>query len=323
MSKPNIVILETQPFDADGDLDFSPLHALGDLTLYPRTLPHETAERLADAEIAFTNKVRIGAAEMDAARNLRLISVLATGHDVVDSAAAKERNITVCNVPGYSTPSTAQTTIALLLELCHHVGEHAATVRDGGWTRAGIWSFWEKTPLELEGKTLVLIGLGAVGMRVARIAEALGMSVHAAAIPNREYEPDTAYPRLPLETALAEADVVSLHCPLTPETRHLMNAERLALLKPTALLVNTARGLLVDETALADALRSGRLTGYAADVLSVEPPPPDNPLLSAPNCLITPHFAWASRASRSRLLAESIENVRAFLSGSPRNVVNR
>jgi glycerate dehydrogenase len=317
-----IVVLETNPFDADGDLDWSPLRALGELTLHPRTRPEETAERIAGAEVVYTNKVRIGAAEMDGASRLQLISVLATGYDVVDVAAARERGITVCNVPGYSTPSTAQTTVALLLELCHHVGNHANTVRAGGWTAAGIWSFWEQTPVELEGKTLALVGLGAVGMRVARIAEALGMTVHAVAIPGRVYEPDTPYPRLPLEEALATADVVSLHCPLTPETRGLINAERLAKMKPTAFLINTARGLLIDEAALADALNSGRIAGYAADVLSVEPPPPDNPLLSAPNCLITPHYAWTSHASRSRLMAESVENVRAFLTGTPRNVVN-
>lgn len=317
-----IVVLETNPFDADGDLDWTPLHALGELILHPRTRPEETAERIAEAEVVYTNKVRIGATEIEGASRLQLISVLATGYDVVDVAAARDRGVRVCNVPGYSTPSTAQTTIALLLELCHHVGEHARTVREGGWTEAGIWSFWERTPVELEGKTLALVGLGAVGMRVARIAEALGMTVHAVAVPGRVYEPDTPYPRLPLDEALMAADVISLHCPLTPETRSLINAERLAKMKQTAFLVNTARGLLIDEVALADALHSGRIAGYAADVLSVEPPSSDNPLLAAPNCLITPHFAWTSSASRSRLMAESVENVRAFLAGTPRNVVN-
>jgi glycerate dehydrogenase len=319
-----IVVLETQPFDADGDLDWGPLRGLGDLTLYPRTRPDEAAARVAGADAVYTNKVRLGPAEFDAAGpSLRFVGVLATGYDVVDVAAARARGVTVCNVPGYSTPSTAQTAVALLLELCSRVGEHAAAVREGEWAHRGVWSFWHRAPVELDGKTLCVIGMGQVGRRVAAVASALGMDVITAALPGREEASGSSpYPRVPLDAALARADAVSLHVPLTPATRGLMDAERLALLKPGALLVNTGRGPLVDEAAVAAALRSNRLGGYAADVLSTEPPADDNPLLSAPNCLVTPHYAWASRESRSRLMAESVENLRAFLAGRPRNVVS-
>lgn len=321
-----IVVLETMPFDAEGDMDWTALRALGKVTLYPRTLPEQAEERLADADIAFSNKVPVGAREMDAAPRLRLINVIATGYDVVDVAEARRRGVTVCNVPAYSTASTAQTTVALLLELCHHVGRHSEEVRAGAWQREGIWSFWRETPVEMDGKTLAIVGLGAVGGRVARIAEAIGMRVVAAQVPGREGGASAAgpspYPRLPLDDALAAADVVSLHCPLTPQTRGMMNVGRLALMKPTAFLVNSSRGLLVDEAAVAEALRSGRLAGYAADVLSTEPPASDNPLLSAPRCILTPHYAWTSRESRRRLLAISVENVRAFLAGAPQNVVS-
>jgi glycerate dehydrogenase len=317
-----IAVLETLPLDADGDMDWEPLRALGDVTLHGRTAPEETAVRVAGADVVISNKVRLGPAEMDAAGpNLRLVSVLATGYDVVDVTAARERGVTVCNVPGYSTPSTAQTAVALLLELACRVGDHAARVRVGDWTRSGTWTFWDPAPVELDGKTLVLVGLGQVGGRVARVAEALGMRVIAANLPGRTGG-SGPYPRLPLDAALRVADAISLHIPLTSETRGLLNAGRVALLKPSAFVVNTARGPVVDEAAVADALHAGRLAGYAADVLSTEPPLADNPLLSAPRCLITPHYAWASRESRSRLLAESVENVRAFLAGSPRNVVS-
>lgn len=317
-----IVVLDALPLDAEGDMDWSPLRAMGELVLYPQTKPEETAARIMGAYAVYSNKVRLTAYHFANAPDLRLVSVLATGHDIVDGAAARQHGVTVCNVPGYSTPSTAQTTIALLLELCHYAGEHAVRVREGGWTEAGIWSFWLHTPIELAEKTLVIVGLGAVGKRVAQIAEALGMQVIAAQVPGRETTGTTAIQRIPLEDALSVADVISLHCPLTPGTRGLMNAERLAHLKAGAFIVNTARGALVDDAAIVAALESGHLGGYAADVLSVEPPPVDHPLFTAPRCIITPHNAWASYASRSRLLAESIENLRAFYAGAPRNVVS-
>lgn len=310
-----IVVLDALP--ATDGLDTAALAACGELVVFDATPAEETAAHVTGAQIVVTNKVRLGAPEMDAAPELKLIAVLATGYDIIDTAAAVSRGIAVCNVRGYSTPSTAQTTIALLLEMTHQAGRHAAAVRAGEWTRRGVWSWWEKAPVELEGKTLAILGMGAIGSRVARIAEALGMRVQAVQLPGRPPRPD----RLPLDRVLPEADVVSLHCPLTPQTHRLVDASFLARLKPGARLINIARGPLIDEQAVADALRSGRLAGYAADVLAAEPPPADHPLQRAPNCLLTPHYAWASRAARERLLAETVENIRAFLAGAPRNVV--
>ena len=209
-----IVVLDALPLDADIDMDWSPLRALGELTLYPQTAPEETAARIADATVVFTNKVRLTADHFAAAPNLRLVSVLATGHDIVDSAAAREQSVTVCNVPGYSTPSTAQTTVALLLELCHHVGDHARRVRAGAWTDAGIWSYWETTPVELAGLRMLLIGRGAIGTQVGYVAAALGMTVQAAQLPGREAKAGTEY--IPLDIGLAEVDVVSLPLPADP-----------------------------------------------------------------------------------------------------------
>lgn len=318
-----IVVLETLPLDADHDLDWSPLRALGDVSLWERTRPEETATRIAGADALFTNKVRLGAAEMDAAgQGLRFIGVTATGYDVVDIAEARRRGITVCNVPSYSAAITAQTAVALLLELAQRAGLHAEAVRAGEWQRRGVWSFWLTPQIELEGKTLAIVGLGAIGGRVARVAEALGMHVLAAQLSHRPSRTESRFPRIPLDEALAQADAVSLHIPLTPDTRHLFDAARLARMKPGALLVNAARGPVVDDAAVADALNAGHLAGYAADVLTTEPPAPDNPLLTAPNCLLTPHLAWTSRPARERLLTTSIENLRRFLAGQPQNVVS-
>ena len=317
----DIVVLDALPLNP-GDLDWGPLAALGNLRMYEHTSPGEVAERIAGAGVVYTNKVRLDRAAFAAASDLRLVSVIATGYDVVDVDAAREHGVTVCNVPGYSTPSTAQTAIALLLELAYRVGAHADAVRAGEWTRRNTWSFRDHPLVELADKTLVIVGLGAIGGRVAQIGAALGMRVVAAQFPGRPSGGSSPYPRLPLDDAFAIADVVSLHCPLTPATRGLVSASRLARMKPGAFLVNTSRGPLVDEAALAEALHAGRLGGYAADVLAVEPPPAEHPLLRAPNCLITPHLAWASRESRQRLLDASVENLRAFLAGTPQNVVS-
>jgi glycerate dehydrogenase len=314
-------VLDSLPLDADQYLDWSAMAALGTLTLHPQTTPEQVAERIADAAIVLTNKVSLRALELQQAPALRLISVLATGYDVVDVATAREHKITVCNVPGYSTPSTAQTTIALLLELCHRVGEHTRLVQDGEWQRRNTWSWWSTAPRELAGKTLLLIGSGQIGTQVGRIALALGMTVLAAHFPDRPRK-DTEFSCLPLGDALPQADVVSLHVPLTPTTDTLVDATFLYHLKPGALLINTARGRLVDEAAVAASLQTGRLGGFAADVLSTEPPSAANPLLTAPHCIITPHFAWASRESRQRLLSASVGNINAFLDGRPQNVVS-
>jgi glycerate dehydrogenase len=318
-----IVVLDALPLDADHDLDWSPLEAIGDVIRHEHTLPQETAERIKGTDAVYTNKARLGAADMDAAGpGLKFIGVLATGYDVVDTAAAKERGISVSNVPGYSAAFTAQTAIALLLELSQHIGVHSDAVRSGEWQKRNIWSFWQTPMVELEGMTLVVVGLGAVGGRVAKIAQAFGMTVISAQLPHRPEKKDNIpYQRLPLDEALAQADAVSLHCPLTPETRGLINADRLARLKPGALLVNAARGPVVDDDAVSEALRSGHLAGFAADVMAPEPPAPDNPLLSAPNAVLTPHLGWASRPARERLVAVSAANLQSFLNGAPQNRV--
>lgn len=319
-----IVVLDALPLDANHDLDWSPLEKIGEVTRYERTSAEETAVRISGADAVYTNKVRLQSAEMDAAGpSLKFIGVLATGYDVVETAAAKERGITVSNVPGYSAAFTAQTAIALLLELSQHVGAPSDAVRGGEWQKRDLWSFWQTPLIELDGKTLVIVGLGAVGGRVAKIAEALGMTVISAQLPNRpETKGDGShYLRLPLGEALARADAVSLHCPLTPETRGLINTERLAQLKTGALLVNAARGPVVDDAAVTAALLSGHLAAFAADVMTPEPPAADNPLLSAPNTILTPHLGWASRPARLRLLTISATNLSGYLSGAPQNLV--
>ncbi|MBV9868072.1 MAG: D-2-hydroxyacid dehydrogenase [Abitibacteriaceae bacterium] len=315
------MVLDSLPLNP-GDLDWTPLRELGDLTLFENTSPAEVAERVRDADVVYTNKVRVRADALGAASNLKLVSVLATGYDIIDLDAARQQGVTVCNVPAYGTNSVAQTTIALLLELTHHAGAHDAAIRDGQWQRAGFFSFWNYPLVELADKTLLIVGMGAIGSKVAQIATALGMKVSAAQLPGRTASGQAAYPRVPLQEALPQADVISLHTPLTPETRALINAERLSQMKQTALLLNTARGLLVDEAALAEALRDGRIAGYAADVLSTEPPASDNPLFNAPHCNLTPHLSWASFESRQRLMNASVENLRAFLLGKPQNVVS-
>lgn len=316
----NITVLDARPLDV-GDMDWAPLQSLGTLTLHDNTAPGNIARRVSGAQAIFSNKVEVGGAEMDAEPELKYIGVFATGYNNIDVGAAQDRGITVCNVPGYGTNFVAQTTLALLLELCHRAGAHDTAIRNGEWQKAGAFSFWNGPLIDLDGKTLVIVGLGAIGRRVAHIVRALGMKVIAAQLPGRE-STDTEFPRVPLNEALSQADMVSLHCPLSEQTRELINAERLQLMKPTALLVNTARGLLVNEADLAAALQNGVIAAYAGDVLSKEPPPVDNPLLSAPNCILTPHFSWASRESRQRLLNTAVENLRRFLDGAPQNVVS-
>ena len=316
-----IVVLDARPADM-GDMDWSPLRALGELTLHPNTAPDEVAARIAQAHIVLTNKVKLPASAFEAAPALQLVSVLATGYDGIDLEAARRAGVTVCNVPAYSTASTAQTAVALLLELTQHAGAHDGAVKAGDWTRSPAFAFWNFPLCELDGKTLVIIGLGSIGQRVAAVCEALGMKIVVGALAGRESKSDSLYPRLPLDDALPLADVVSLHCPATPETRGLVDAEFLGKMKPSAFLINTSRGVVLDESAVANALKNGKLAGFAADVLSVEPPPADNPLLSAPNTILTPHIAWASTESRRRLLSVSAENVRAFLDGNAQNVVS-
>lgn len=316
-----IVVLDGHTLNP-GDLSWDELAALGDLTVHPRT-PAELVEvRAHGAEIVLTNKVVLDRATLARLPQLRYLGVLATGTNVVDLAAARERGIPVTNVPGYSTASVAQMVFALLLELTQQVGQHAALVRAGRWSASPDFAFWERPLVELDGQILGLVGFGAIGRRVAAIGAALGMQVLVHTAHPERHADATAVTFVPLEELLRRSDVVSLHCPLTPSTQGLLDARRLALLKPTALLINTGRGPLVDAAALAAALNGGRLAGAGLDVLTEEPPPLDNPLLSAANCVITPHIAWATRAARLRLMATVVANLRAFLAGTPQHVVN-
>lgn len=303
-----------------GDLDWSPLGVLGEVTVHERTPAELTLARAAGAQVVLTNKVVLGAAEMAALPELRYIGVLATGYNVVDVAAARERGVVVTNVPAYSTPSVAQHVFALLLELTRGVGHHAGRVRQGRWSASPDFAFWETPQVELAGLTFGIIGFGAIGQAVARIAQAFDMRVLVCTRTSRP----AAWPEVRfvgLDELFALADVISLHCPLTEETRGLVDAPRLAAMKPTAYLLNTGRGPLVDEAALAAALHAGQIAGAGLDVLCQEPPAADNPLFTAPHCLITPHLAWATTAARQRLLDVAIDNVRAFLGGREQNRV--
>lgn len=315
-----IVVLDSAPLD-NGDLDWAAIRDLGELELYPATTPDQVDERLAGADVAVTNKVAIREDNLQAATGLKLITVLATGYDVVDVHAAGNQGVAVSNVPGYSAAFTAQTAIALLLELANRAGEHSASVRAGEWTNSPTFSYW-KTPLvELAGKTMLVVGLGSIGRRVAAIANAIGLRIVVAQFPGRD-SGDSIYPRVPVDEGFAIADAISLHAPLTDQTRELVNARRLGLLDAGALIVNTSRGGLINEQDVADALTSGLLAGYGADVLSKEPPPANNPLLTAPNAIITPHYGWASIDARRRIMDETAQNIAAFIAGKPRNIVN-
>lgn len=307
-----------------GDSSWAPLAACGTLTVYDRSQPSEIVPRAQAAQIVLVNKTKLGRDALTQLPRLLGISVLATGVDAIDVAAATELGIPVCNVPAYSTASVAQHTLALLLELCHRVGLHDTSVHEGEWQRALDYCYWKSPLEELEGKTLGIVGFGAIGRRVAQAARALGMEVCAARLDSRRTERpgSESVTRLDLDELFSAADVISLHCPLTPQTAQLVSARRLQLLKPSAFLINTARGGLIDEAALRRALDAGALAGAALDVLSSEPPRPDNPLLGAPRCVITPHLAWSSFRARQRLLSTSVDNVRAILNGTPLHVVN-
>ena len=315
----NIVVLDGFTLNP-GDLSWAELQSLGPCAIYERTPPAEVLARAAAAEVLLTNKTELARDTIQHLPRLQYIGVLATGTNVVDLAAARARGIPVTNVPTYGTKSVAQLTFALLLELAQHPGHHAQTVREGRWTRSTDFCYWDFPLIELDGLTLGIVGFGRIGRAVGDLAAAFGLKV-LAFDPVAEAPPP--FVRLvELDALFRESDIVSLHCPLTPQAANLVNAHRLALMKPTAFLLNTSRGPLVDESALAEALNSGRIAGAALDVLSAEPPRADNPLLTAKNCLITPHLAWATRAARSRLMQTAVANVRAFLQGKPQNVVN-
>lgn len=295
-----------------GDLSWRGLEALGEVTVYDRTPESLLLDRVQGAAAVLTNKTPLNRESLAALPGLRYIGVLATGYNVVDTAAARERGIVVTNVPAYGTASVAQLTIALLLELCHHVGAHGEAVRRGEWTASQDWSFWKTPQVELAGKTFGCVGLGRIGRQTAQIAEALGMRV---VVHSRSQG-------IGLEALLAQSDVVSLHCPLFLETRGLLGASQFQRMKPSAFLLNTSRGPLVVEQELADALNAGTIAGAGVDVLSVEPPAEGSPLFTARNCIVTPHIAWATREARGRLMEIATQNVSAFAGGAPENVVN-
>ena len=316
----NIVLLDAHTANP-GDLSWSEFESLGSCTAYDRTPPDQIVERARDAEIIITNKAPLTRATIEALPKLKYIGVIATGYNVVDVAAAKERGVVVTNVPGYSSPSVAQAVFSLLLELTNRTGHHAAEVTQGRWAACPDFCFWDYPIIELHGLTLGLVGWGDIAQAVARIAQAFGMKVIAT---RRQWTspPPEGIVAASLDEVLSQSDVVSLHCPLTDSTKHMINAASLDQMKATAFLINTARGPLVDEQALADALNTGRIAGAGLDVLSVEPPAPGHPLFAAKNCLITPHIAWGSRESRRRLIAKAADNVRKWQSGTTVNKVN-
>lgn len=318
-----IVILDGYT-ENPGDLSWDALAALGDLTVYDRssrTDQQEAIDRIGDAEIVITNKTPITRAVLDACPSVRFIGVLATGYNVVDTACTRERGIPVSNVPAYGTAAVGQFTIALLLEICHHVAHHSETVFAGKWEHCPDFCYWDYPLIELDGKTMGIIGFGRIGQATGRIAKALGMRVLATGSrPCPEVEAIAEY--TDLDTLLANSDVIALHCPLFPETAGIINRETIAKMKDGVILLNSARGGLVVEQDLADALNSGKVAAAGLDVVSTEPIQGDNPLLKAKNCIITPHIAWGSKESRQRIMDCTVKNVQAFLAGKPVNTVN-
>lgn len=317
-----IVILDGYTINP-GDLSWDGLKELGELTVYDRTEKtlEATVQRIGDADAVFTSKVPITEEVLRRCPNLKFIGVLATGYNVVDTAAARDRNIPVCNVPAYSTAAVAQTTFALLLELCVRVGHHNDAVHSGRWCKCADFCFCDFPIMELDGKTMGIIGFGNIGQAVGRIARAFGMNVLAAG--SRPTDAGRAIAQyVDLDTLLAKSDVISLHCPLFPETEKIINKESIAKMRDGVLILNTSRGPLIDGEALAEALKTGKVAGAGVDVLSQEPPEETDPLLTAPNCFITPHLAWASIEARGRLIDITVNNLRRFIQGAPVNVVN-
>jgi len=321
MKKSSIVILDGYTADPSG-LSWKQLEEIGALTVYDRTPPEETVSRAKDAEIVLTNKVCLRRPEIEQLPRLKYIGVLATGYNVVDLEAAREHGIIVTNVPAYSTESVAQMVFAHLLAVANHTEHYARQNREGKWTASPDFCYWDTQLTELSGKTFGIVGLGNIGRRVAAIAQAFGMKVVAYTSKQADELPAGIAKRT-MDQLLMESDVLSLHCPLTPDTKHLINRQTLQRMKPTAILINTGRGPLVNDQDVADALQGKRLSAFCADVLTEEPPRADNPLLQCENAYITPHIAWATNEARSRLIDVAVNNVMAFAAGKPVNVVNR
>ena len=317
-----IVILDGYTLNP-GDLSWGRLEEIGEVTVYDRTPSDKIVERVGDADVVFTNKTPISRETLDACKNVKFIGILATGYNVVDVAAAKERGIPVSNIPTYGTDAVSQFAIALLLELCHHVGEHSDAVKRGDWTNNQDWCFWNHPLIELSGKTMGIIGFGRIGQGTARIAQALGMKVLAYdSYRIAELESDTLR-YVDLDELYKESDVISLHCPLFLETEGIINKNSIAKMKDGVMIINDSRGPLIVEEDLRDALNSGKVGGAALDVVSTEPIRADNPLLQAKNIIITPHIAWAPIESRQRLMDIAVDNLKAFTEGAPVNVVNK
>lgn len=315
-----IVILDAFTLNP-GDLSWAELRKSGEVEIYDRTASHEIVERAKDAEAVLTNKTVLSKETINALPNLKYIGVMATGYNVVDIEVAKENGIVVTNAPAYSTPSTAQHAFALILELTNRVGVHSESVKNGDWVTANDFSYWKTPLMQLSGKTMGIIGFGKIGKEVAKIAMAFGLTIivnHKH--PERDKMDDVEF--VSLEEVFTRADLISLHCPLTAENKGFVNETLLSKMKASAFLINTARGSLINERDLSKFLNEGLIAGAALDVLSVEPPTSDNPLLKSKNCLITPHIAWATKEARERLLQIVTENIKAFISGKPRNVIS-
>lgn len=316
-----IVILDGRALNP-GDLSWECIQTQGDTTVYDQTVGEaQIIERIGDADIIVPNKTPITETVLSACPNVKLIAITSTGYNVIDCDAAKRRGIPVCNVPGYGTAAVSQFTIALLLELCHRIGHHDHAVHQGRWAACPNFCFWDTPQMELTGKTMGIIGFGLIGRATGRIAKALGMNVIAYSRSQCD-EGHEIGTYVDLDTLLARSDVISLHCPLFPETTGIINEVAIGKMKDGVIILNTSRGPLIDEKALADALRSGKVRGAAVDVVSLEPIVPNNPLLDAPNCIITPHMAWAQGEARQRIIDITAGNIKAFLEGNPRNVVN-
>ncbi len=317
-----IVILDGYTLNP-GDLSWDELKKSGDVVIYDRTPFDKVVERAEGAEVIFTNKTPVGEDALNQLPSLKYIGVLATGYNIINTEVAKARGVIVANVPGYGTASVVQMTFALLLELCLHVRPHSDAVREGKWARSADFCFWDYPLTELAGKTLGIIGFGSIGQKVGDVATAFGMQIigNSRHWSDQSHRPNFKWAEVP--ELLQKSDVVTIHCPLSPETKGLINKESLKSMKSSAFLLNTSRGPIIVDEDLADALNNDVIAGAGIDVLSVEPPPKDNPLFTAKNCIITPHIAWATKEARSRLMETTIDNLSAFLNGNPVNVVNK
>lgn len=317
-----IVVLDGYTLNP-GDLSWDELEKLGELVVYDRTSPEQVHERSLGAEILFTNKTPVKEEVLKVLPGLKYIGVLATGYNIVDIDTAKKLGVVVTNVPGYSTLSVVQLTLALLLELCHHTQRHDDAVKKGRWSSSPDFCFWDYPLTELAGKTMGIIGYGSIGRKVGEVATAFGMNIIGNSRTRTDESKNKNFRWADVPELLAQSDVVSLHCPLFPETAGIINKKNLSLMKKSAFLLNTSRGPLVVEQDLADALNNDVIAGAGLDVVAVEPPPKDNPLFKAKNCIITPHIAWATKEARSRLMKMAVDNFSDFLAGNPKNVVNK